>query len=65
MFAEFTAIAIRKLDSLTVGSYVVQEEEAIGRGSEPERHVAIDRIEFGRSSRSFSQAVAHGCGSRL
>jgi hypothetical protein len=47
MFAEFPAIAVRKINSFTVGSYVVQEEEAMGRESEPARHVAIYRIESG------------------
>lgn len=47
MFAEFAAIAVRKLDRFTVGSYVVQEEEVTGRGPEPERHVAVYRIESG------------------
>ena len=47
MFAEFPAIAVRKIASFTVGSYVVQEEEATGRQSEPERHVAIYRVESG------------------
>jgi hypothetical protein len=47
MFVEFPAIAVRKINSFTVGSYVVQEEEAIGRATEPERHVAIYRIESG------------------
>ena len=47
MIAEFPAIAVRKLNSFTVGSYVVQEEEATGRGPEPERHVAVYRIESG------------------
>jgi len=47
MFAEFPAITVRKINSFTVGSYVVQEEEAAGREPEPERHVAIYRIELG------------------
>ena len=49
MFAEFPAIVVRKINSFTVGSYVVQEEEeeAMGRESEPVRHVAIYRIESG------------------
>jgi hypothetical protein len=47
MFAQFPAITVRKISSLAVGSYVVQEEEAMGREPEPERHVAIYRIEAG------------------
>ena len=47
IFAEFPAIAVRKLNSFTVGAYVVQEEEAMGRGPAPKRHVAIYRIESG------------------
>ena len=47
MFAEYPAIAVRKINSFAVGSYVVQEEEAMGRESEPERHIAIYRIESG------------------
>lgn len=47
MFAQFPAITVRKISSFTVGSYVVQEEEAMGREPEPERHVAIYRIEAG------------------
>jgi hypothetical protein len=47
VFAEFPAIAVRKINSFAVGSYVVQEEEAMGRESEPERHIAIYRIESG------------------
>jgi hypothetical protein len=47
VFAQFPAIAVRKISSFAVGSYVVQEEEAVGREPEPERHVAIYRIEAG------------------
>jgi hypothetical protein len=47
MFAEFPAIAVRKINSFAVGSYVVQEEEATGRGAVPRRHVAVYRIEAG------------------
>jgi hypothetical protein len=49
VFAQFPAIAVRKISSFTVGSYVIQEEEeeAMGREPEPERHVAIYRIEAG------------------
>jgi hypothetical protein len=47
MFAEFPALAVRRINSSTVGSYVVQEEEAMVRESEPEHHVAIYRIESG------------------
>jgi hypothetical protein len=47
VFAQFPAIAVRKLSSFAVGSYVVQEEEVVGRVPEPERHVAIYRIEAG------------------
>ena len=47
MFAEYPAIAVRKINSFTVGSYVVQEEEVMERESEPERHVAVYCIESG------------------
>ncbi len=47
MFEELPAITVSKIQSVTVGSYVVQEEEVIGRKPEPERHVAIYRIESG------------------
>lgn len=44
MFRRFPDLRIRAFARLTVGAYVVQEEEVQGRASQPERHVAIYRL---------------------
>ena len=47
MFARFPGITVRKVDGFSIGSYVVQGEEVQGREPEPERHVAVSRIDAG------------------
>ena len=44
MFRRFPELCVRGRGRLTVGAYVVQEEEVLGRASEPERHIAIYRL---------------------
>lgn len=44
MFRRFPTLRVRALARLTVGTYVVQEEEVLGRASQPERHIAIYRL---------------------
>jgi len=44
MFRRFPDLHVRGCGRLTVGSYVVQEEEVLGRAPEPERHIAIYRL---------------------
>ena len=41
MFRRFPDLRVRALARLTVGTYVVQEEEVLGRAAQPERHIAI------------------------
>lgn len=47
MYARFPSLTVRQIGSFSVGSYVVQSEEVRGREPDPERHVAIYRIEDG------------------
>jgi len=44
MFRRFPDLRVRALARLTVGTYVVQEEEVLGRAAQPERHIAIYRL---------------------
>ncbi len=44
MFRRFPDLRVRAFARLTVGTYVVQEEEVLGRASQPERHIAIYRL---------------------
>ncbi len=47
LFGRFPNITVRRIGRIAVGSYVVQEEEVIGRQPDPERHIAVYRIQDG------------------
>lgn len=47
MFERFPRLDVRKIGGFAVGSYVVQEEEVHGRTPQPERHIAVYRVEDG------------------
>jgi hypothetical protein len=47
LFARFPTISVRSIRRLATGAYVVQEEEVLGREPEPERHIAVYRIQDG------------------
>jgi hypothetical protein len=47
LFARFPTISVRRIGRFATGSYVVQEEEVLGREPEPERHIAVYRIQDG------------------
>ncbi len=44
MFRRFPNLRVGALARLAVGTYVVQEEEVLGRAAQPERHIAIYRL---------------------
>ncbi len=44
MFRRFPDLRVRAVARLTVGTFVVQEEEVLGRAAEPERHIAVYRL---------------------
>ncbi len=47
LFARFPNITVRRSGRFATGSYVVQEEEVLGREPDPERHIAVYRIQDG------------------
>ena len=51
MFRQFPRLEVRKLVRLTVGAFVVQEEEVLGRAPQPERHIAIYQLVDGLIAR--------------
>jgi hypothetical protein len=51
MFRQFPGLRVRKIARLTVGAFVVQEEEILGRAPQPERHIAIYQLVDGLIAR--------------
>jgi hypothetical protein len=51
MFRRFPSLGVRKIARLTVGDFVVQEEEVLGRSPQPERHIAIYQLVDGLIAR--------------
>jgi hypothetical protein len=47
MFRRFPDLRVRRVSRLAAGAFVVQEEEVLGRSPDPERHIAIYRLEEG------------------
>jgi hypothetical protein len=47
LFERFPNLTVRRLGRIAVGSYVVQEEEVVGREPDPQRHIAVYRIQDG------------------
>jgi hypothetical protein len=51
MLRQFPRLRVRKIGRLTVGAFVAQEEEILGRSRQPERHIAIYQLVDGLIAR--------------
>ncbi len=51
MFREFPRLRVRRIARLSVGAFVVQEEEILGRAAQPERQIAIYQLVEGLIAR--------------